>query len=187
MCTPATIAMTTLSTATSLMGIKSKNKALTSQAQQMALAGAQQAQMDLDVLETRRAQEGTRITLEQLRRIRQGTRERGTLQTRLADAGVAGGSTLRDVITSVIQEDQDLGSLETGRDWMDEQITLEQRGALARGQSQINQAQGLLSQRTSGVSGVLQLIGAGVSGYAQGQMLEPKGKNTNGKTTKKSD
>ncbi len=184
MCTPATIAMTTLSTATSLMGIKAKNKALSSQAQQMALAGAQQTRMDLDVLETRRAQEGTRITLEQLRRIRQGTRERGILQTRLGDAGVAGGSTLRDVVTSVIQEDQDLSSLETGRDWMDEQITLEKRGVIARGQTQINEAQGLLNQRTSGTYAVLQLIGAGVSGYSQGRMLEP---NKHDKTTKKSD
>lgn len=174
MCTPATIAMTTLSMATSLVGIKGKNKALTSQAQQMAAMAQKQTAVDLNTLDIRQAQEGARITLEQLRRIRQGTRERGTLQVRLADAGVAGGSTLRDVVASVIQEDQDLGSLETGRTWMEQQMNLEKQGAIARGQSQVNQAQSLLGQRTSGVSGVLQLIGAGVSGYSQGRMLEPK-------------
>lgn len=155
----------------SLTAIKSQNKALTSQAQSMADSAITQVKSDLNVLGTRKTQVSDQITLEQVRRIRQGARERGTLQTRLADAGVAGGTTIRDTVASVIQEDIDLGTLDTKRDWAIQQIELEKRGAVARGQSEINKAQSLLGQRTSGTAGVLQLIGAGISGYSQGKQL----------------
>jgi len=165
--------MALLSMGTTLSGIRSQNQALTSQAQQMAAGAIRQTQSDLDLLELRKSQVSTTITLEQVRRMRQGQRERSTLAARLADAGVAGGTTVRDAVASVIQEETDLATLETKKEWNVNQLLMEQREAVTRGQSQINQAQGLLSQRTQAGPGVLQLIGAGLSGYSTGKQLEP--------------
>ena len=75
-----------------------------------------------------------------------------------------------------------MATLETNRSWVDAQSNLEKRAAVVRGQSQINQAQGLLDQRQSTGASVLQLISAGVSGYSQGAMLEPMFAGTPGKT-----
>lgn len=156
-----------------LAEIKGNNKTLTSQAQGLATQAATQVRSDLSVLSLREQQAGSQISLEQVRRFRQGVRERGTLASRLADSGVGGGTSIRDAVASVIQEEQDVATLETNRTWMESQSALEKKAAVTRGQSAINQSQGLLDQRTTGVGGVLQLIGAGVSGYSQGTMLEP--------------
>ena len=165
--------MALLSMGTTLSGIRSQNQALSSQAQQMAAGAVRQTQSDLDLLELRKSQVSTMITLEQVRRMRQGQRERSTLAARLGDAGVAGGTTVRDAVASVIQEETDLATLETKKEWNVNQLLMEQREAVTRGQSKINQAQGLLSQRTQAGPGVLQLIGAGLSGYSTGKQLEP--------------
>lgn len=156
-----------------LMEIRGTNKTLTSQAQGLATQAATQVRSDLSILNLREQQTGSQISLEQVRRFRQGVRERGTLASRLADSGVGGGTSIRDAVASVIQEEQDVATLETNRTWMESQSELEKKAAVTRGQSGINQAQGLLDQRTTGTSGVLQLIGAGVSGYSQGTMLAP--------------
>lgn len=160
--------------------LSSQAQALSSQAQAAASTAEAQTRSDTKILQQRGFQESARITLEQVRRYRQGARERATTVARLGDAGVAGGSTVRDAITSVIQESLDIHTLETNRTWEMEQNILEQRAAVVRGQSQINQAGTLLNQagtildqRTSTGAGVLQMIGAGVSGYSQGKMLEP--------------
>ena len=171
MCTPHVFAVTSM--ASTLMQIKSTNKGLTSQAQQLGVMAQRQTASDLALLQTRGYQEGARITLEQVRRYRQGVRERATLASRLGDSGVAGGTTLRDAVASVIQEAMDVGTLETSKDWATQQNILEQRAAVYRGQSTVNQAQGMLDQRTTTGPGMLQLISAGVSGYSQGKMLEP--------------
>lgn len=165
--------MAVLQVGTSLAQIGGNNKSLTSQAQQVASGAVKQTQSDLDILTTRGEQISSTITLDQIRRIKQGTRERSTLQARAADSGVAGGSSVRDTVASIIQEELDLSTLDTQRDWSLAQNELEKREAITRGQSTLNQAKSILGQRTSGVSGVLQLIGAGISGYSQGKMLEP--------------
>jgi hypothetical protein len=171
MCTPYVLAASSMMS--TLAGIKAQNKGLTSQAAQMGAMAQRQTASDIALLQTRGFQEGARITLEQVRRFRQGVRERGTLASRLGDSGVAGGTTLRDAVASVIQEEMDVGTLETSKDWATQQNILEQRAAVYRGQSTVNQAQGMLDQRTTTGPGMLQLISAGVSGYSQGKMLEP--------------
>ena len=168
-----TALMTLMSVGSSLMGIRAKNKQLTSQAQAAADASVTQANRDLSVLSLRQKQESDKITLDEVRRFRQGARERGSMAAVLGDAGVAGGSTLRDAVTSFIQEDMDVGTLEASKGDINDQLLLEKQGVIARGKSGVNQAQSLLNQRTSGTAGVLQLIGAGVSGYSQGKRLEP--------------
>lgn len=155
------------------MGIKGKNKQQTAAAQARANAAVAQTKQDLSVLTLRQKQESDKITLDQVRRYRQGMRERGSMAATLGDAGIAGGSTLRDAVTSVIQEDMDVGTLEASKGDITGQILLQKQGAIARGQSGINEAQSMLNQRTGGLAGTLQLISAGVSGYSQGKMLEP--------------
>lgn len=171
MCSPTAL-IVGMSVGSSLMGIQGQNQAATSQAQ--ALAGMAQAQVrsDLDILTQRTYQESAKITMEQVRRMRQAEREKAVVATRVADSGLGGGSTLRDAVALSIQEMMDVGTLETSRDWMKDQMVLEKRGAVVRGQSTMNQAQGMLDSRTSGAGGILHLISAGVSGYAQGQQLE---------------
>ena len=181
MCT-ASLVMAGFSMGSTLAGIQSKNKGLTTQAQQLASLASRQVRSDLDALELQRQQKSSQITLEQVRRLRQGLRERSTIASRLADSGVAGGTTVRDAVASVIQEEMDVATLETNKSWVDAQSSLEKRAAVARGQSQINQAQGLLDQRQSTGASVLQLISAGVSGYSQGAMLEPMFAGTPGRT-----
>ena len=181
MCSPTAL-IVGMNVGSSLMGIQGQNQAATSQAQ--ALAGMAQAQVrsDLDILTARQTQESTRITIEQVRRMQQGVRERATIATRVADSGIGGGSTLRDAVANTIMESTDVGTLETSREWMKDQMVLEKRGAVVRGQSTMNQAQGMLDSRTSGAGGLLHLISAGVSGYAQGQRLEPmKGGSNSGR------
>ena len=139
----------------------------------MALQAQRQTASDLALLQTRGLQESTKITMDQVRRYRQGARERATISSRIADAGVGGGTTVRDAVASVIQQEADIGTLETSKEWSKNQNIIEQRGAVVRGQSRINEAQSLLNQRTTTGPGVLQLISAGVSGFSQGKMLEP--------------
>ena len=172
MCSPTAL-IVGMNVGSSLMGIQGQNQAATSQAQ--ALAGMAQAQVrsDLDILTARQTQESATITLEQVRRMRLGQRERGMVAARMADTGAGGGTTLRETVASVISEEVDIGTMETQRGWMHDQAVLEKRGAIVRGQSTINQAQGMLDSRTSGAGGLLHLISAGVSGFAQGRRLEP--------------
>ena len=172
--------MALLSMGSTLAGIRSQNSALTSQAQAVASNTTRQVQSSIDLLELQKSQRSTAITLDQVRRYRQGERERSTLVSRLADSGVAGGTTVRDAVSSVIQEELDLGTLETQKQWEEAQVEQQKRSVIAEGQSQLNQAQGLLSQRTQAGPGVLQLIGAGISGYSQGKMLEPTQVRTSG-------
>ena len=165
--------MTLMSVGSTLMEIKAKNKQLTNQAQATANAAVAQTSRDLSVITVRQKQESDKITLDQVRRYRQGTRERGAMSATLGDAGVAGGSTLRDAVTSIIQEDMDVGTLEASKGDTNDQLLLEKQGAIARGQSGVNSAQSMLNQRTDGTTGILQLISAGVSGYSTGKRLEP--------------
>jgi len=140
----------------------------------MAAQAQQQLRHDQATIELRRAQESDSITLEQVRRFRQGLRERGTMVVRLGDSGVAGGSTLRDTITSVIQEESDVGTMEHRKSVGDAQLQLERRGAEVRALSQLGKSQDVYrSGQVSTGAGVLQLISAGVSGYSMGKQLEP--------------
>ena len=172
MCSPTAL-IVGMSVGSSLMGIRAQNQAATSQAQ--ALAGMAQAQVrsDLDILSVRQAQESTTISLEQVRRMRLGQRERGMMAARMADTGVGGGTTLRETVASVISEEVDIGTMETQRGWIHDQTVLDKRAAVVRGQSTMNQAQGMLDSRTSGAGGLLHLLSAGVSGFSQGRLLEP--------------
>lgn len=173
MCTPTAAALVALNMGSSLMGIQAKNAAASSQATAMAGVAVAQTRGTLAQINLREKQESDKVTLEQVRRMRQGIRERSTIASRAADSGIAGGSTLRDAVASVIQEEQDIATLETNKEWISQQMALEKQGAVARGQSQVNQAQGILDSRTSGLGGVLDVLSAGVSGYAMGQRLEP--------------
>lgn len=161
------------SLASTLAQIRGSNQAATSQAIALGEQARRQTTSDLALLQTRGYQESAKITLDQVRRYRQGLRERSTIGARLADAGVAGGTTLRDAVASVIQEESDVATMETQKDWQRQQNVMEQKAAVVRGQSRVNEAQGLLESRTQAGPGVLQLISAGISGYSQGKMLEP--------------
>lgn len=160
--------------ASTLAGIRSQSSQAAHQAAAVAAAAQQQVRSDQAIIELRRAQTSDNITLEQVRRMRQGQRERGVISARLGDAGVAGGSTLRTAVASAIQEDEDIGTLGHKGATADAQLNLERRGAEVRALSQLGKAQDIYQQgQTSVGAGVLQFISAGVSGYSTGKRLEP--------------
>ena len=170
MCTPAIF--TALSMYSTYNNIKAQNKRLQAESTLLATNAAEQSKMDLKAIKMRTTQEDVRITLEQIRRYRQGMRERGTLMARLSDAGVSGGTTIRDAIASVIQEESDIGSIETKRDWMHTQALIEQEGAIGRAKGQLSQSQNIMDSQTGGFATGLQLIGSGISGMSQGRAFE---------------
>lgn len=159
--------------ASTLAQIRGGTKQLTSNARALAGQVVQQTRSDIDLLQLQGYQTGAKITLDQVRRYRQGARERSTISARTADAGVGGGTTIRDAVASVIQQESDVATMETQKDWALNQNIMEQKAAVVRGQSRVNEAQSMLNQRTGTGPGVLQLISAGVSGYSAGKQLEP--------------
>lgn len=175
MCTPSAGPILALANvASTLTAMKAQGLQTAYAAQALAQQAQQQLKVDQATIELRRAQSSDNITLEQVRRFSQGLRERGIMSARLADAGVAGGSTLRDAVTSVIQEETDVGTIERRKQIQDAQLIMERRGAEVRAESQLNKAQDIYrSGKTPTGAGVLQLLAAGVSGYATGKQLEP--------------
>jgi hypothetical protein len=173
MCTPvaAGIVMGVTSMASQAMAIKSQQQSMGQEAAVNAANAVAEARATMASLQVRRKQEATRVSLDQVRRYAQGRRERSTILTRSADALGGGASTVRDMVASVIQEEIDLGTLETSKEWADNQLVQEQIGAANRAVSGISQSQAHLDSRPGGFASVLQVIGAGVSGYSQGVSL----------------
>ena len=153
--------------------IKANNRALAAQAQSIVTGAVKQGRADIRMLNLRQTQTADAITLDQVRRYSQGRRERGTLVARVADAGVSGASSIRDVVASVIQEDMDIGTMEAQKKATIGQLNMEKLGVKAQVESQVNKARSLVNQQTTGLSSVLGIISAGVSGYATGKQLEP--------------
>ena len=170
MCTPVALGgfMALSSIMSTGMQIKGRNQQLTEAARSQAGSAVEQTQADYQQLELQRDQERTKITVEEYRRLRQGERERGMLSAKLADAGVGGGSTLRDAVASQIQQDIDMGTLENNFGSTSAEISNQKNASYYKGRAQVNDAQSKLNTRTGGAATVLSLIGAGVQGYSSG-------------------
>lgn len=154
--------------------IEAQSEQMTSQALGLIQASTAQAMSDLDLLSLREAQEADAITLEQVRRTRQGTRERGALASRLADSGVTGGSTVRDAVTSVIQELTDVSTWEHRKRTMRLQSTAEKQAAITRGKTGVASGQRMLEgAKVDPLAGFISVFSAGLEGYSRGSMLQP--------------
>lgn len=173
MCLPA-VAIGALATVPTIIQHRAATKAAKSQAQQLSQNALVQTEFDMGALKTRTYQEDTRITLESIRRLRQGLRERGALTARLADAGVGGSSTLRDAIASVIQEEEELGTIETKRSFMRSQAYREREAIHMGYAQQRGQAQSVWDSRPSWVSTGLEMMGSYASGYGIGLKLQER-------------
>lgn len=174
MCTAhAGTLMSVMSMGTQALQIQGANRALSTQAQALVTGAVKQGRADIRALNLRKTQTANAITLDQVRRYAQGRRERGTLVSRVADAGVSGASSVRDVVASVIQEEMDIGTMEAQKGMALGQLDMEKLGVKAQVETQVNKARSLVAQQSTGLSSVLGIISAGVSGYATGKQLEP--------------
>jgi len=140
-----------------------------------AMAKTQRANVRLN-------QESKAITLEQVRRSRQGARERSSIQAAAAESGLYGGSQQRAEIASIIQEAEDISILESNRDAAIEQTEATKLGIKAEGQSRLNEAKGIAESAPTGLEMGLTLLGDGMAGYSQGERLEAQGTGSFGKS-----
>ena len=175
MCTPAAgILLAVTSMAQQGLAIQATNQQIGAAAQTRVTNAAAQTRADLTAIEKRKAQVSEAITLDQVRRYAQGRRERSTLAARLADAGISGGSTVRDAVASVIQEEMDVGTLEVEEQWQQEELTGREVSAVNRYKSAVNASRAEMDSQVTGLPGVLSMVSAGVSGYATGRRLQPR-------------
>lgn len=176
MCTAAAVGgfMALSSVFTQSMAIQAQNQMLTEQAQIKAQYAVDKARADYSQLELRRQQENTRITVEQYRQMRQGLRTNAKSSVRLADAGVYGGSTLRDVVANSIETQLNEGTLENNLNMTEAEISNKELSVYNQSQSLRNEAQSSLNKRTGQTATVLGLIGTGLSAYSSGSLTGMK-------------
>jgi hypothetical protein len=67
----------------------------------------------------------------------------------------------------------DIGTMEAQKGMALGQLDMEKLGVKAQVETQVNKARSLVAQQSTGLSSVLGIISAGVSGYARGSQLEP--------------
>jgi hypothetical protein len=110
---------------------------------------------------SRQFQENTRVIQEQFERKRQGVRERSKLNALIGESGVSGGSSVRQLVTSFIQEDIDLGVIDTNKEFSDDKFTQDRADIVTEAQSTIKSIRsGVDNKFTS----ALKIIRAGVGG-----------------------
>lgn len=164
------------------LAISGKNEELTNQAKSEAEYAIKDAEAKNQRLNVRQLQEQEGISLEQVRRARQGRRERASLGVRLSEAGVYGGSSARAEIASMIQEHEDMQILERNKDLVEENTAASKLAVKAEGQTRLNRAGAILESRTPPGLAALSIFSSAASGYLQGQSLEIRG---TGRTTNK--
>lgn len=165
------------------LAIRGKNQQLTDQAVAEANYAVKDAEYKNQRLNVRQSQEQEGISLEQVRRARQGRRERSALGVRLSEAGVYGGSSAREEIASMIQEHEDIQILDRNKDLIAENTAASKLSVKAEGQTRLNQANATLKSRTPAGLTALSIFSSAASGYLQGQSLEIRG---TGRTSNKS-
>jgi len=159
------MAMGIMQAAGSMMQISAQNKAASQQ--QAAAIKRQEAQYKQSEYEQKDIREQYSEQLSNLER--QSLQQVSTIESYQADTGLTGQSQLREQANVFMQEAFEQGSLVSK-----EKSELAQKGMKniqtgLQTQSTINQ---LESQKTSGLSAMLQIAGSGLSGYSTGQNIK---------------
>lgn len=171
----AGVVLGTMSGLSTALQIGGKNEQLTNQAVAEADYAIKDAEYKNQRLNVRQSQEQESISLDQLRRARQGRRERSSLGARLSEAGIYGGSTARSEIASLIQEHEDIQILDRNKELLAENTAASKLSVKAEGETRLNRSQALLNERTSGGMAALSIFSSAASGYFQGQGLQIRG------------
>ena len=155
-----------------LLSAQATNQLVAAQAQSISAAAVAQTQATYQAIQERQQEEQRVEAIEVTRRIRQGMRERATLRATQAE-GMLGGATMsRDMIASLILQDEEIGLIREDTDFSMAQLEREKRAASASGQSELNRARGIASQTVGGLPLAFRVASAGVSGWSRGKAME---------------
>jgi len=170
MCSPVVLAGVQM--ATEAMSISAQNQMTAANASAQGAYAVEVAKSSYSALNDRAAEENLSIAVDKSRRKAQGLRERGTVAARASESGLAGNVAVRDMISSLVWEAQDLGALEAQREVTGRQIERQKVAAFTEGLSGINRAKAIQKQGTvSPISAALRIAGAGLEGYSRYEML----------------
>ena len=150
-----------------MMLIRAQAEQARHQATQMANYASETTETQLEALQVQRAQHEQAMSLQTVQLMQAGDRERAILSSRLAESGIAGSLSKREIASSVIAEEMQLGTLETQSKWDSQMYRQQELSIVASGRSMINQARDVAAsgRRDPALTG-LQLISTGVSAAA---------------------
>ena len=146
-----------------LMMIKAQAQQAKSQASSMAdyaRASTEEQLRDISISKQR----NTRLLeLEKLKLLERTQREGSQITLRAAESGLSGGTLIRDAASLAIAEEMSLGTIDTQIEWDNRMYRREQLGAIARGNTIINQARDVAASGAPPSGGILglQLINQG--------------------------
>lgn len=166
MCGPATpmIAMAAISAISTGISIHQNNKAV--EAEMQAAVDAQAADNVLIDEQMGQVEQAKRI--DQLERSRQAARERAMLRTAHSESGIAGASPMREIYDTFLQENYDMGIIETNAENAKAQASANGKAIAATAQGRVNAAK---SRAVSPGMGALQIGLSGAQGAMQGASM----------------
>lgn len=148
-----------------ILSIGEKNR----YALELARNAQKAAVLDFNAIEEQQTQINKAAQLEQAERVRQAIRERSRLKAAMGDANVTGLTPLREIASSYIQQEYDVGVMKTDQENRLSEAQRAKYQVEANRQSRILQAR---SQLTNPFLGLLQIGGSAMSGYATGYRMD---------------